>query len=116
MFVPQIQGQNDVLVPGLTGTFIGVVLPGLFVGTCIDVPVPETASVTDPEEDVVCEPLSIVGAIVGAIVGCVTSDVLVFPVPGASVVIVPASVLLVPDIAWINRNQSNGQKQKAISL
>lgn len=112
MFVPQIQGQNDVPVPGLAGTFIGVVLPGLFVGTCIDVPVPETASVTDPEEDVDCEPLSIVGAIVG----CVTSDVLVFPVPGASVVIVPASVLLVPDIAWINRNQSNGQKQKAISL
>lgn len=88
---------TSVTVPGLTGTFIGVVLPGLFVGTCIDVPVPETASVTDPEEDVDCEPLSIVGAIVG----CVTSDVLVFPVPGSSVVIVPASVVLVPDIAEV---------------
>lgn len=37
-----------------------------------------------------CEPLSTVG--------CVTSDVLVFPVPEASVVEVPASVVLLP--AW----------------
>lgn len=105
---PTIIKTNDVPVPGLTGTFIGVVLPGLFVGTCIDVPVPETASVTEPEEDVVCEPLSTVD--------CITPDVLAFPVPGASVVIVPASVVLVPDMAWIKRNQSNGQKQKSDHL